>query len=115
MTPEEEIAAIPADELIVMSDIFYRAFSANNCIPCCHGCGNWITPRLLFKLATVNTLMKPDGTNEVSRKIETREVMLCDKCTAEDVEKRASTANSLYQKRREEGGGCFRINGKIVH
>lgn len=49
----EEIENIPADELIVMSAIFHRAFNAAGCDPMCHCCQTMIPVGAKFKLATI--------------------------------------------------------------
>ncbi len=109
------IEDIPADQDIIMTTLIHRAFSTGGCKPCCHGCGKWIEPNSIFKLTTCKTYVKADGTNQdLNRDIETREVMLCDKCTIESVENKASKGHQAYLKRRAEGGGCYRVNGKIV-
>jgi hypothetical protein len=41
--------------------------------------------------------------------------MLCEKCTPDIVLKNSQNAHEKYLKRKAEGGGCYRINGKIVH
>jgi len=111
-----EVEEIPSDEVIEMSSVMHRAFKAGGCRPLCHGCGKWLDVGSKFKLQTVNTTLRYDGVNiDTGRNIESREVMLCDICTPEDVEKSAKQAHSAYNKKRESGGGCYRVNGKIVH
>jgi len=54
MTVEE----IPADELVVMTDLWHRAFNAAGCNPQCHGCYKYLKIGDKFKLATINTFSK---------------------------------------------------------
>jgi len=41
--------------------------------------------------------------------------MLCDVCVPEDVERRKMELVAEANKERPRSGGCFRINGKIIH
>ena len=53
--------------------------------------------------------------------IETKEVMLCDTCTVKEFNVRQKKYAELQLEEKEEmirrrgGGGCFRVNGKIIH
>lgn len=48
--------------------------------------------------------------------LESHEVMLCDKCTAETYfNKQINEIDQEIVERDEPKGGCFRINGKIIH
>lgn len=110
------IERIPADEEQVMTDSWLRAFVSAGCRPCCHGCGDWIDSGNIFRLITCTTTLPDDGVNmDKSRDLETREVMVCGVCTINDVEKKAHDEHSVYNKRRAAGGGCYRVNGKIIH
>lgn len=125
------IEEIPSDELVVMSDFWHRAFNAAGCNPMCHSCKKMIPVGNQFKLATVDKidytydsgnsrlehLMVPAETSH------TKEVMLCEICTVTDFainqqkmfdnnRKEFEAAEKAHEKR---GGGCFRINGKIIH
>ena len=49
-------------------------------------------------------------------KPESREVMLCDKCDADAfMEREIKILNNEIKRLETPQGGCFRINGKIVH
>ena len=126
-----KVEDIPADEIIVMTDLLHRIFNTCGCNPMCHCCNIMIKVGDKFKLATVEktdfkygsgnsrlvNLMIPTG------EIHSKEVMLCETCTAEEFQKKQHdlfTNNRKEYEKQEEahkksGGGCFRINGKIVH
>jgi hypothetical protein len=128
------IEQIPADELVTMTELWHRAFNAAGCNPMCHCCHKWISVDVEFKLATVQQIptkefSKQDGwafnpvrIEDESGDITTREVMLCDTCTPkmflekqkEELQKNLELGKDRLAKRIEEGG-CFRINGKIIH
>lgn len=123
---KNDISKIPADEVTTMTDYWHRAFAAHGCNPCCHSCGDWIKPGHTFQLATVKAIyahqkrgnggVEGFATRSKNGELQTREVMICGKCDAKDFEKRQYEENELYKKRRaEEGGGCYRVNGVIVH
>lgn len=138
MTVEE----IPSDKVFKMTNFWHRAFNAAGCNPQCHCCYKKINVGGSFKLATVRDVSTDmagsantgDGAFVESRlaviegkqpyypehvKDETREVMLCDVCTHELFqEKQLSKAKKDVEQRKayvKSGGGCFRINGKIIH
>lgn len=115
MTVEE----IPADEIVNMTEFWHKAFKVNGCTPCCHSCGKWILPGHLFQLTTVKTRTQyRAGQTKVGigDRHESTEIMICGTCDPKEFEIKEYEAAELYKKRKaEEGGGCFRINGKIVH
>lgn len=125
MTVEE----IPADELVLMTEPFHRAFKSCGCDPACHCCENPIVVGKTFKLATVDEAEEistnyPDRFQDVIDNFEenkvTREVMLCANCTP-TLFKKSEIADLKRRKKRAETElspsqwGCFRVNGKIIH
>lgn len=137
-----EIEQIPSDEIILMSESLHRLFCAGGCKPMCHCCIEWISIGNTFKLATLRTIKKKypqrhafdsyhvldaiEGKEVKDPDVvfdETKEVMLCDKCTVEAFQEKqllrakedVGAANELKEYKDKIGGGCFRINGKIVH
>ena len=136
-----QIEEIPSDELIEMTNLFHRAFNAAGCNPACHCCYHFIEVGDKFKLSTVRDVRTHNhGTSNIGEgafaedrlgvlegKIEkadrvtdiTHEVMLCVECTPELFHKKQLNESRMhsvqYKKYRDNGGGCFRINGKIVH
>lgn len=112
MTIEE----IPADKLTTMTKVFYQAFVALGCNPTCHCCNKIIAWDNKFKLATVDTYGTDSANSGISAYAteKTREVMLCEKCTIEDMNKQTAKDRAAYAAyRRSANGGCYRINGKI--
>ena len=135
------IEEIPSNELVEMTALFHRAFNAAGCNPACHCCYRFIEVGDKFKLSTVRDVhTQKHGTSNIGEgafakdrlkviegKIEkadrvtdvTHEVMLCIKCTPELFHERqhkeAKEHTEQYEKYRKNGGGCFRINGKIIH
>ncbi len=134
------IEEIPSDELIEMTALFHRSFNAAGCDPACHCCYTKIPVGDKFKLATVR-IVKTDsegsqssarmfakdrldvisGETDSHHRINdvSREVMLCASCTVDLFqEKQLSKAKKDVEDAENfvsSGGGCFRINGKIVH
>lgn len=114
------IEEIPSNEVIVMTSLMHRSFNAGGCDPMCHCCTNWIKVGDNFKLSTVNTFQRNTSNSGINFYTDanavTKEVMLCDKCTAEDVNKfSARKKKELSKYMKSVNGGCYRINGKIVH
>lgn len=107
------VEQIPADKLMTMTEEWHRAFNASGCNPMCHGCYKNIKVNEKFKLATIEAAVAKGSA--ARNTIESKEVMLCEKCNPEDVEKQDAKVIEEYRKMREEGGGCYRINGKIIH
>jgi hypothetical protein len=105
-----KIAQIPSNEPVVMTAEMHRLFNAGGCDPACHGCWKKLPTGTKFKLSTVKIAHSSPGNNKRD-KIKSKEVMLCETCTPENVSERAmklaQTEGELL--------GCFRINGKIVH
>lgn len=129
------VEEIPADELVAMTDAWHRIFNAAGCNPMCHCCHKMILPQMLFKLSTIEKLptkyFRSDTgysieanipVEDVDKEITTKEVMLCDTCTPEmflenqkeELKENLSRAKNMLKKRIQEGG-CYRINGKIIH
>lgn len=116
------IEEIPADEIVTMTDFWFRAFDSNGCKPCCHATGRWINVGDRFLLATVKTRKKPNhytpGTFSLlnSGDVISREIMVSADVDLIAFEKSEYKEAKLYKERQESArGGCFRINGKIVH
>lgn len=109
MNTEITVEQIPADETVVMTEFWHKAFNAAGCDPACHICYEKIAVGSKFKLATVKNAVAPKGTNNKTN-ITTKEVMLCDDCNVEKY-------NDKQEKiaKHESTLGCFRINGKIIH
>lgn len=129
-----KVEEIPADQLVEMTELFHRSFKAAGCDPECHCCANKIPIGAKFKLATV--MQKPTvwgnglekGIDILKGKITTlkdmndndmvhsHEVMLCEVCTPVMYhEKVIKELEGKIAERDKPRGGCFRINGKIVH
>ena len=107
-----KIEEIPADELVEMTSHLYRLFSAGGCKPMCHACNKKIKVGEKFKLATMVTATRKGSLNY--NNLESREVMLCNDCKVEDLNKPEIVKIEKEKARRAAGGGCFRVNGKIV-
>jgi len=129
MTDENLIESIPSDELIEMTAQLHRIFNAGGCNPMCHSCYQFIEIGKTFHLGTVEAIIPKNKTGntrsigiiEPTEFTETKEVMLCGNCTVEIFkinQKRVFEIHSEEYERRSEihrlnGGGCFRVNGKI--
>lgn len=135
------IEEIPSDQVFDMSELFHRSFKAAGCDPACHCCYKFIPVGEKFKLSTIrevrvdmshtsNTsetafaqdrlkVIKGDLIKSPSIIDETKEVMLCKKCTSGLFHKKqldaAHISSDLAKKYYQRGGGCFRVNGKILH
>ena len=121
------IEEIPSDKLIEMTELFHRAFNAAGCDPMCHNCQNMLEVGKKFKLATIKEVSdiiywdngkedKQFSTAEKPYFHESREVMLCEFCSAEMYqEKQIGKYKEAVDRINKPKGGCFRINGKIVH
>ena len=112
-----KVEEIPSDKLVVMTKFWHKAFNTAGCNPMCHCCMRDIKIGEKFKLATVET-NKTDSANSgisLMAKIESREVMLCQSCSVEDMNKMTKINKEKYEEYRNSGGGCFRVNGKIIH
>lgn len=112
-----EIEDIPADQTLVMTENWIRAFKSHGCAPMCHCCMKRLAADDKFKLATVETYDRDTSNSGINvwATTDTREVMLCDSCSVDKFNKMTKSARKKYEKFREEGGGCFRVNGKIIH
>lgn len=113
------IGEIPSDAVVIMTELWHRAFNAAGCDPMCHCCNKMIEIDKPFKLATVKTYT-PLGNSvnsgiDVMRSTESREVMLCDTCTVKKMNNKTKSRVKNYKDYKNEDGGCFRINGKIIH
>lgn len=115
-----KVEEVPADTLVEMTPDLYQEFCIGGCVPMCHMTGNWIKIGEMFKLSTVPTAHHPRGSTAGYLTLETKEVMLSENVRVEDFIKANELIVSEYDKKRREEiaagrGGCFRINGKIVH
>lgn len=108
-----KIEEIPADKIVTMTKELHRLFKAGGCAPMCHACNKKLTVGESFKLSTLVTAVRKGSLNYTD--LESREVMLCDTCTTEDLNKPEIDKIKIEKARRAAGGGCFRVNGKIVH
>lgn len=112
------IEEIPSDEIMAMTEKWHRAFKAAGCAPMCHCCVKELLPESKFKLATVDTHSNKSANSGISTwgTTETREVMLCDMCTVEILNNRTKMEREKYEEyMATTSGGCYRVNGKIVH
>lgn len=130
------IETLPSNKLIEMTELFHRAFNAAGCNPMCHCCEKMIPIGDKFKLSTVQPLscpvydgdsfsaqeqLKKEGKLDFCSTVaplweESKEVMLCAACTPEKFkEKEMKYYKGEVKRIREPEGGCFRVNGKIVH
>lgn len=107
-----KIEEIPADEVVKMTANLSRLFKAGGCAPMCHACAEKIKVGDNFKLSTIVSAIRRGSMNYTD--LSGREVMLCEKCTTDDLNKPEIEKIRIEQKRRAAGGGCFRVNGKIV-
>lgn len=124
---------IPSDEPVVMTEGLHRVFNSSGCNPACHNCWELINVGCKFKLSTIkvlsrgvwglglenaikvlNGLLKMFSWGGENVILQTKEVMLCDKCTAD-----MYLSKTIEQLKKDietrDKKGCFRINGKIVH
>jgi hypothetical protein len=134
------IEQIPSDKIVVMTDFLHRAFNAGGCNPMCHSCFSRIKVGENFHLATVdkyspNTseygkianrkdaeVVKAINGQEFDKEnvtVKSSEVMLCEKCdvisfSESQLKRYENGAKSYEEYKKFTGGGCFRINGKIV-
>lgn len=116
-----KVEEIPADINILMTAHLHRVFNAGGCNPMCHACKKLLPVDVEFKLATITPSVaalsykySPGEPKRILKTLESREVMLCATCTAEDynkvsledAKKGVEDAGTVHQ-------GCFRVNGKI--
>lgn len=120
MSQEEKvISELPSDQDIEMTELMYRAFNAGGCRPICHCCFKELEVGLHFKLSTVlsyfNKRSIAVGISHFGSDPTSQEVMLCDVCDVNSFNKMTKKKLKEYEEYRNNGGGCFRINGKVVH
>lgn len=118
---ELTIEEIPSGELMQMSISWHNAFNVAGCNPMCHCCEKMIAVGNWFKLSVTSTFRHYPPYMRYNNSID---VMLCDKCTVEQYEEKVVKDHKLNWEykapekspsKRYSGGGCFRINGKIIH
>lgn len=107
------VEEIPANELVEMTPELYQEFCIGGCVPMCHLTFNYIKIGDKFKLSSLDVATKK-GSNNYTRK-ETMDVMLSADADVEKFKKIQDDLMYQEEKRRKAGGGCFRVNGKIVH
>lgn len=102
---------IKSDTIVVMTPELYQEFCIGGCVPMCHLTFKNIKIGDNFKLSSVQKAVK-EGSNNYN-KLETIDVMLSEFADVEEFKN--IQHDKIYQekKRRKEGGGCFRVNGKI--
>lgn len=107
-----KVSEIKSDEIVVMTPELYQEFCIGGCVPMCHLTFNNILIGDKFKLASLEVAVK-SGNNNYNKK-ETRDVMLSEHADVAEFVKIQDNLVYQEEKRRKEGGGCFRVNGKIV-
>lgn len=114
------VEQIPADTLVEMTPELYQEFCIGGCVPQCHHTKKWIKMGDKFKLSTVPVASNKKGGTIGYRELTTKEVMLSEKANVEDFIAAQKKEVQDYQDSRADSiarghGGCFRVNGKIVH
>lgn len=123
---------IPSNEPVIMTEGLHRVFKSSGCNPACHNCWELIPVGSKFKLSTIKALSTTvwgrglenaiNLLNGIIEKfswngdviLQTKEVMLCDKCTPESY--LSKTIEQLKEDiKTRDHKGCFRVNGKIIH
>lgn len=102
---------IPANEVIVMTEIMERLFKVANCDPACHCCRETIEVGAKFKLSTA---MVRTSYNAPSLKSE-RDIMLCDNCDTDKLiarEKRDHRALLKWRRENPRAGYSRPTRGK---
>lgn len=115
-----KVAEIPSDTLIVMTPELYQEFAQGGCVPACHLTNEWINIGDNFRLATLPCAYHPPGGTAGLIRIEERDVMLSEMADDKAFVKLQHEMLSNWEKGQKQAikegrGGCFRINGKIVH
>lgn len=115
-----KVEDVPADVLTEMTSELYQEFCIGGCVPQCHLTKEWIRIGHKFKLATVPVAVGSRTATIGYRTLETREVMLSEKADVKKFIKLQLKEVSDYEESRRQSiasghGGCFRVNGKIVH
>lgn len=106
-----KVESIKSDEITVMTPELYQEFCIGGCKPMCHLTFKNIKIGEKFKLSSLEVAVKV-GSNDYNN-TKTLDVMLSEFADVEEFKK--IQHDKIYQekKRRKEGGGCFRVNGKI--
>lgn len=115
-----KVEEVPADTLVEMTPELYQEFCIGGCVPQCHLTKKWIRIGDKFKLSTVPVATGKPGATIGYRTLETKEVMLSEKADVKKFIKLQMKEVSDYEESRRKSiasghGGCFRVNGKIVH
>lgn len=106
------IKDVPSNEIVEMTPELYQEFCLGGCVPMCHLTLEPIKMGEKFKLCTTGVAVRSGSLDW--NKIETQEVMLSENASVEEFEKIQNDRYYNYEKRRKQGGGCFRVNGKII-
>ena len=111
-----KVENIPAGELVVMTSELYQEFAQGGCVPACHLTNEWINIGDKFHLSSIKEW---DGQWKYGEFVtSTRDVMLSELATANEYNKKQYDRfiiKDTEYKDSSRRGGCFRINGKIVH
>lgn len=115
-----KVEDVPADTLVEMTPELYQEFAIGGCAPACHLTRAWIRTGDKFKLSTVPVAHHPPGATGGLMRLETKEVMLSENADVTEFIKKQEADVANWEKSRADAvkkgyGGCFRVNGKIVH
>jgi len=108
----KKVEQVPSNKLVEMTPELYQEFCIGGCVPMCHLTFKNIKIGEKFQLASLKTAVRI-GSGDYNR-IETKEVMLSEGADPDEYENRSEKKVKQEKERREKGGGCFRVNGKIV-
>ena len=107
-----KVEEIKSNEIITMTAELYQEFCIGGCVPMCHLTFENIKIGDNFKLASLDVAKHKGSLNY--NHLETMDVMLSENADIEEFKKIQQDRVYKEKKRRAEGGGCFRVNGKIV-
>lgn len=107
-----KVEEIKSNEVLIMTAELYQEFCIGGCTPMCHLTFKNIKIGDKFKLASLDVAKKKGSLNYT--RLETLDVMLSEFADVEEFKKIQSDKIYTEQKRRLAGGGCFRVDGKIV-
>jgi hypothetical protein len=107
-----KVKEIKSNEIIIMTAELYQEFCIGGCVPMCYLTFENIKIGDKFKLASLD-VAQCKGSLRYNH-LETMDVMLSENANVEDFKKIQEDKIYKEKKRRAEGGGCFRVNSKIV-
>ena len=113
-----KVEKIPSGEIVIMTPELYQEFCQGGCVPACHLTNEWINIGDNFHLSLIKQW---DGWWKTGKFVTTdRDVMLSEFATAKkynkiQIEKFKKADDSYKALPESQRGGCFRVNGKIVH